>query len=379
MGFVRGLTGVVIAGLVACGSSDTGGSSDSVATTDAVPDAGALRHADAGPANVRDAAATKPGTGGGNPSGSSASGSSGAGTDDDTCASLLIPALPNSPEVLIVLDRSGSMSGNNDTRTDRWTPSASAIEKITAQLDQAVAFGLMLFPDPAMGNNNCAAGVVNVPVALGSAKQIAQVINSSPPGRASATPTAASLQAALAALGPPPVCADQCVITKRFVLLVTDGAPNCGAAGGGNMFATTQADIDACDMNIDALKAADITTYVIGYQTTSDPMVAQIMDGFAMHGGTEKQLPVENEQSLIDTLTSIARSLVPCEYKLSMKVKDAKFVRVTIDGKQYDLGSGWTLKDDMETIVLGGACDVLHDVQSHNLSITLECVPIVVM
>ena len=375
MGYVRGLTGVVIAGLLGCGGSDTAVSDGDIT---GVADAGALRRADAGQAKLHDAGATS--TTGGNTHGGGGGGAdSGASANDDTCASLLIPALPNSPEVLIVLDRSGSMLGNNNTNTDRWTPSSSAITKITAQLDQTVAFGLLLFPDPAMAMNNCAPGTVNVPVALGTSKQIAQAIGSSAPARFSATPTAASLQAALTALGPPPVCADQCVITKRYVLLVTDGAPNCGGTMGPNMFATTQADIDACDMNIDALKAADVTTYVIGYQTTSDPMVAQIMDGFAMHGGTDKQLPVEDEQSLIDTLTSIARSLVPCEYKLSMKVQDPTYVRVTIDGKQYDLGSGWTLKDDMQTVVLAGACDVLHDVQSHNLSITLECVPIVAL
>lgn len=378
MGFVRGLTGVLIAGILGCGSSETDLTSNAVAPTASAPDAAGLRRGDAGHAQVRDAAASTPGAVGRNTVPNGGLVDSGA-SDEETCASLLIPALPNSPEVLIVLDRSGSMVGNNDTRTDRWTPSSSAIAKITAQLDQAVEFGLMMFPDPAMGTNNCAPGVVNVPVALGTSTQIAQAISSSPPNRFSATPTAASLQAALAALGPPPVCADQCVITKRYVLLVTDGAPNCGAATGPNMFATTQADIDACDMNIDALKAADITTYVIGYQTTSDPAVANIMDGFAMHGGTDKQLPVEDEQSLIDTLTKIAASLVPCEYKLSMKVQDPKYVRVTIDGKQYDLGTGWTLKDDMQTIVLGGACDVLHDVKSHNLSITLECTPLVAL
>jgi hypothetical protein len=379
MGFVRGLTGLFIAGLLGCGSSDTA-ISDAIPPTPAVPDAGALRHADGGQPQARGAAAPNATTGGKKPGAGSGADAGGSGASaDDTCASLLIPALPNSPQVLIVLDRSGSMLGNNNTNTDRWTPSSSAIAKITAQLDQAVEFGLLMFPDPAMAMNNCAAGAVNVPVALGTSKQIAQAINSSPPNRFSATPTAASLQAALAALGPPSICADQCVVTKRYVLLVTDGAPNCGAAMGPNMFATTQADIDACDANIDALKAADITTYVIGYQTTSDPAVATIMDGFAMHGGTGKQLPVENEQSLVDTLTSIARSLVPCEYKLSMKVQDAKFVRVTIDGKQYDLGTGWTLKDDMQTVVLAGACDVLHDVQSHNLSITLECTPVIVL
>jgi hypothetical protein len=64
---------------------------------------------------------------------------------------------------------------------------------------------------------------------------------------------------------------------------------------------------------------------------------------------------------------------VPCDYKLSSPVSDSKFIRVTIDGQQYDLGTDWTLGDDDQTITLGSACEKLRDAKSHNLRITLEC------
>jgi von Willebrand factor type A domain len=303
------------------------------------------------------------------------SGQADADVGNGTCDSLIIQAMPNAPEVLIVLDRSGSMIGNNATMTNRWEPSAAVLKKVTAQFDQVMQFGLMVFPDPSMGPSICAVGKINVAPALGTSATIATTIDASQPTMISATPTAATLEAALTALSKPPECTDFCAEPNKFVLLVTDGAPNCLMGG----TQTTQADVDACDGNLDKLKAAGVTTYVIGYDTAKDPNVAKIMDGFASHGGTGKQLPVEDEKSLLDTMTSIAGKLVSCEYRLMHEVNNPAYVRVTVDGEQYDLGTGWTLGEDKKTITLGSACDKLRDAKVHDLRITLECDPVYVM
>jgi len=139
---------------------------------------------------------------------------------------------------------------------------------------------------------------------------------------------------------------------------------------------SAQADVDNCNAGIDALKTDGVTTYVIGYDTT-DTNTAKIMNGFAMHGGTDHQLPVEDEASLLSTLTGIAAQLVPCDYKLSAEVLDPSYVRVTLDGQQVNLGDGWTLGADKKTITLGSACEVLRDAKPHNLHITLECTQVV--
>ncbi|MDB4973135.1 MAG: glycine-rich protein [Myxococcaceae bacterium] len=354
----------VMAAAVGCGdgASDT---SESQAPAQEGVDAGKPEH---------DARASTDGRAGNLPMNHAGGGDAALGTINpigNTCESLLINAQPNAPEVLIVLDRSGSMIGNNPTKTDRWSPSASVIKEVTAQLDGAMHFGMMMFPDPtpnAVGGQ-CAVGQLSVPIGAGNARAIAAAIDASPPTKNSATPTAATLQAALGAITSEPACADSCTPPRKYVLLVTDGAPNCGAGG----TTTEQSDVDACGTGLDALKADGVTTYVIGYDTAKDAKIAQIMDGFATHGGTEKQLPVEDEASLLSTLTSIAGQLVACDYQLSSEVSDPKFVRVTVDGQQYDLGEGWTLKEDRKTIVLGSACDKLRDARPHALRITLEC------
>lgn len=82
---------------------------------------------------------------------------------------------------------------------------------------------------------------------------------------------------------------------------------------------------------------------------------------------------VPSSSQVLDAGTSIAGSLVACEYKLAVPVQMADLLHVKIDGERYALGSGWTLKDDMQTVVLREACDVLRDLRAHDLNITVEC------
>lgn len=315
------------------------------------------------------------------------------------CDKLELLAAPVSPEILIVLDRSGSMVSD----VDRWTPSSKAVKTFTKDLTETVKFGLMLFPAPGTdpeGPNgldlagaivggilgvpadpnapmapqfSCEPGKIDVPVALKSAGQIAKTLDAreSAPSRRGATPTAASLEAALSVLDQPP-CPDCPAAGPRYVLLVTDGQPTCGAAGGGN---TTPEDIAATAANIVKLKERDISTYVLGYDLGGDAI--PVMNDFAQKGGTGMFLPVEDEQSLLTELRRITGSLVPCEYELKDQVPDPNFVRVQIDGKTYKYEEDWHVEGNK--IVLkpeAAACSKLRDARIHDLKIVRECEPV---
>jgi uncharacterized lipoprotein YmbA len=101
------------------------------------------------------------------------------------------------------------------------------------------------------------------------------------------------------------------------------------------------------------------------------------MDEFAMHGGTEKHYPVEDETTLLAELSRIAGALVPCEFELSSDIPDPTYVSVKIDGVSYAYMTDWTIEG--RKIVLhpdGGACPVLRDAKLHDLKIIRECVPV---
>ena len=78
------------------------------------------------------------------------SGATPGGSPSDQCDVVHLRTSPSTPDMLIVLDRSGSMGDEG-----RWQPSVSAVRTIVMQLQSQIRFGLALFPDPEMvGNNN---------------------------------------------------------------------------------------------------------------------------------------------------------------------------------------------------------------------------------
>ena len=269
---------------------------------------------------------------------------------------------------------------------NRWIPSVSAVKTLTSSLTETVAFGLMLFPAPNPmggggprigifgGPGGCTAGKINVEVDVNSASKIATVLDMSAPD-VGATPTAATLIEAKEALDKS-ACGD-CPVAPKYVLLVTDGQPTCGATGAAM---TAPEDIMATTDAIDDLTERGIKTYVIGYDTASDPVSAEAMDLFAKHGGTEKHFPVEDEASLVAELTRIAGELVPCEFELSADIPRPELVRVEIDGKTYCYGTDWTVEGrKIKLDEAGGACPILRDAKVHDLNITVECEPVQVI
>jgi len=313
--------------------------------------------------------------------------------DPSACDKLALNGRPNAPDILIVLDRSGSMVGLGDPRNagkNRWMPSVSAVKKLTSELTETVAFGLMLFPAPGSGagggitipgigtfggggGGGCAPGMLNVPVELSTADMIGTTLDMSTPD-VGATPTSATLEAALTALDTG-TCGD-CQDVPKYILLVTDGQPTCGASG----MTTTPEDIAATNAAIDKLAAKGIKVYVVGYDTASDPASAAAMDEFAMHGGTGKHFPVEDEATLLSELTTIAGALVPCEFELTKDIPDPTYVRVEIDGVSYAYETDWSVEG--RKIILhpeGAACPILRDAKLHDLKITRECEIVMVM
>lgn len=305
--------------------------------------------------------------------------------EDGTCDRVSVSAAKADPEFLIVLDKSGSMGGLDhpacqaapadctgflaflDARCgtgtyDRWTPSVNALANITGQLDATIPFGLMMYPS----DGECGATEIQVPIGLGTSAAIKGVFdNTCPQGR---TPTSAALLAArdefMARSGGPDAAP-----TAPYVLLVTDGAPNCVDGGDPD-----QATWDA----VEQLAQAGIRTYVIGYDTKNDAGLAQVLDEAARRGGTGDMAhrPVEDEASLTTEFQSIAMNAVSCTYVLNEEVKDAAFVLVKLNGTQINLDEpdGWSLGADKISVTLTGAsCNTLQDGNTNLLDISVEC------
>ncbi len=295
---------------------------------------------------------------------------------------------PVIPEMMIVLDRSGSMTDGG-----RWDPSVAAVRGVTEKLQDKIHFGLALFPNPdaapmvgpmvdnitdclTMPNPQaciqqfnaqdtdevaCAPGKIFVPVAENSAKMIGSVLDKTKP--AGGTPTSDTLQQILMTYGADEPSPDMKPHPK-FVLLVTDGMPTCPTGHGSD---TNQADIDASNAAVEALAANNVKTYVIGYDTSgpSNAMLAATLDGFAQRGGTGDMMhrTVEDEQSLLTELSRITMAIASCSFELNSKPERADHVLVRLDGKQVNLddGNGFALIGDRTVELRGASCSTYRE------------------
>ena len=121
-------------------------------------------------------------------------------------------------DVLIVLDRSQSMSTCSLNGMTKWQHAQTALRTILQQ-NPTVPYGLFTFPsDMAGGNNNlCATGRFVVEITANDAPQITQALGRLNPG--GGTPTGASLEAVRDYTG-------WMSGLQHFVIFITDGQPN---------------------------------------------------------------------------------------------------------------------------------------------------------
>jgi hypothetical protein len=320
---------------------------------------------------------------------------SGLGPMNNLCEVVHLTAKPTTPDILIVLDRSGSMD-----RDGRWVPSVDAVRSITTDLQSQINFGLALFPQPpvvpdlaaclmmqpaeqtmclndalaALGMAaGCTPGNIVVPVGPNTGAMIGTTLDMTI--SQGGTPTGETLQNLVGTFGAPPADPDM-IPAPRFVLLVTDGQPTCPNGGGED---TTPADIDIANTAIDALREKGVRTYVVGYNTTgpANAALAQVLDGFATRGGTGDMMhrPVENAQNLRDELQRIAGDVISCTFVLDKAPPRADHVLVRVDGVQVNLDdpNGWHLVGDRTVELTGATCEKLKSDGAHVVDAEVRC------
>jgi hypothetical protein len=303
------------------------------------------------------------------------------------CDAVQLTTNPQIIDMMIVLDRSGSMDTGK-----RWEPSVAAVRKITTELEGQIDFGLAIFPDDSppmttfmtsnangsfsisIGNESvCMPGKVVVPIAAKNASAIGMRLDMTRPS--GGTPTSETLMKLVDSYAAMEAGPDQ-EVHPKYVLLVTDGAPTC--PNGGGQEPADQADIDLSNQAVEALASKGVKTYVIGYDTTTpgNEMLAQVLDGFAQRGGTGEQhhRPVEDEASLTAALESITESAASCAFHLDQAPPRADYVLVKLDGKQLnlDMPDGWKMVDDHTVEIEGNACTTFKS-GKHVLDATVQC------
>lgn len=272
------------------------------------------------------------------------------------------------PDMLLVVDISGSMCTplfGAGFGTSKLAIMKMALTGLVGRWDRRINFGMMLFPAP--GGEGCNPGTVRNPIMPRNGAAISSTLATLRDDligcatmNSGATPTHTSLGAALTyyeSIPPNPV--------GRYVILATDGLPNCGPPlpdGSG-----TEETVDETVAAIDALQAAGIDTYVIGFgaDLTTDPSALMRM---AVAGGTGTPYNASSAAALDSALESIAAEIIPpsCTIMLEGAARDPRLFQVSFDGgplipRNESRTSGWDYDAATNTITFYGAdCDRLQ-------------------
>jgi hypothetical protein len=249
-----------------------------------------------------------------------------------------IPSTPITPNLYFVLDHSRSMSEGG-----KWTSVGSSLQALILRIGAKASFGAAIFPNPT--SPGCDVGVEVMSVRSGgpdTAATLAQAMSAPPNG---GTPTAASLRALRPAL--------EGLVGQTFVILATDGGPNCNGA--------LTCGLDRCTANIDnisstclpgvlpnccvgqsgnpldclddaatlaavgELEAAGIPTFVIG--VPGSEAYSAVLDAAAQAGGTARS----GSPAYYAVTTTDAAALTAALSQVIDQVATACFLKLTQD------------------------------------------------
>jgi hypothetical protein len=225
------------------------------------------------------------------------------------------------PVLLVVQDRSASMNDapGSSGGSSKWTTASQVVPQVLGTYQTGFDYGLMVYPDTRAGDV-CAAGYDVLGVGSTPAQIQATYQATSPAG---ATPTATTLLAARDYLN------SLNLSVPAYVLLITDGQPNCNANLDGNTCTCTPS-THGCDVSnggtqyncLDdtrtesaaaAVRAAGYPVYVVGFGASSTVNNnTAVLDTIASMGGTNHSYSALDTAGLQSAMNQIVGGVTGC-------------------------------------------------------------------
>ncbi len=279
-------------------------------------------------------------------------------------------------QLLVVLDRSGSMCENqggkgNDCNSDqsKWKQTTAGLSAFFAS-DKSKGITATLIPFPPVGGgNSCEAGTYSKPdptwiADLPNATSLSEAINKL--GQDNSTPTVGALKGAVA-------YADTIAAKGKVAIIVaTDGQPNtCGGID----------DVGA----VASGAAAKYKTYAIGIGNAGN------LDKIAAAGGTGTAYATNDTASLETALSTIRGAALTCDYAIPaapagqiLDFRQVNVVYTSKDDKSFLVKhsadcsdpTGWRYDDEAapkQILLCDGVCATVKGDTVKKLDVVLGC------
>jgi len=358
----------------------------------------------------------EPGSSGGS-AGATGDGSAGFKLIDPTpdasalCGDQQIPAISDPPNLYFVVDRSGSMSDTlPGSPFSKYENALVAIQFMLRAVGHRVHYAAAVYP-AFLNNDGCAPGLQIFPISAGDPptyaakgksgpvlQDLLKRLGINPPS--GGTPTAATLRELHANI----VGLEG---KKTYVVLMTDGAPNCNVG--------LRCDVDACIPNIEHLSASGVTCddsynccapkVSLGDCVDADDSEAAVRDlenagvdtfvvgmpgseayhallnrlaraGNSARPGKTAYYAVADTDELSAALRAIgAQVAISCDLPLAKTPEDPDLVNVYFDDQIIPKSDddGWRYTDDSSIEFVGPTCDALSSGNVLNVQVLSGC------
>jgi hypothetical protein len=299
-----------------------------------------------------------------------------------SCGAMTFPITTSTvqPNVYFIVDASGSMgSSPYMVGHSKWQQLQVALRAVLEAHRGQARYGLSLYP---ASTGACNAGGIDVPIGPDAEDAILArvegITTAMIDAAGGATPTAVTVEAALAlsALRDPD--------RPSYVILLTDGAPNCESTsypGGREPVEHTTAAIAAL-----AALTPSIKTFVIGLGDVTSSLPAALNE-FAVAGqtarpGTTKFYPATDALQLEQAFDQVVGATASCTYRLDAPPADPTLVAPTLDGMPVlrNPSNGFSYDEAEQAVHFHGAtCDRIKSGAVSRVEVTYGCPPIEVL
>ena len=302
--------------------------------------------------------------------------------------------IPRAAEVMLVLDRSGSMNQPLAAggRTSKWITLRNALGATLPRFASTLNVGALFYPEDNANDREAACVFANVPTVdvaprLNATGAVLNVFDTTDTG--GGTPTAAALRRAYTYFARNPS-----VTRSRSIVLATDGGPNCNAAlnaatctctggggggGGGRPSLGCRSDALRClddratietIQEIGANAVSSIPTYVIGLAGDNESTYAATLTAMAIAGGRPNRnavgaptfYDVRQPEELNAALGAIQATIARCTFLLPSAPRNDALLSIEVNGATVTRdperrnGWDWTNRPIREITLFGGAC-----------------------